>query len=236
MGIFNNNHHKKVIELLQRMKVDFKFDQKGIKTRLLSNIEEQLMSSTADKIKNYNNKPFYARHKWAVGFSTIILLVIFGSGVTLAQADVAKPGDKLYGLDQWHEKMLLKIPLPASQKAKMYANIIDERNQELDYLLKVKNHNRVKAEAVKTSQQSLNQAIEQVRSAGERLDERGKSRQADRVQEVLIRLEGLAAEQEQRVESLKEIEDNQEIKSLLDEDLIEIKRARLRANITEDNE
>jgi hypothetical protein len=230
MKLFKLNQNEKLIETLKQARVDFQYDHKGVKNRLLSNIEEQQMSLATQRIRDLTHKSFLRQHRFTTALTAILLLVV-GTGATLAEADVSKPGDKLHGMDQMQERLLLKLPIPQSQKAKIQTRIVNERNKELDYLIKVGNHKNVKTEAVRDSQQALNQAIEQVRTVQENLTQQGKTKQAEKMGQVLDTLEKLAQEQEQKVESLKELEQDTQIKQELNLQLDAIKKARSRTTI-----
>jgi hypothetical protein len=222
MTFFNRKPGKDALErLLKASRTDFAFEKRGIKARLMTDIEEKRLR---DKVRG----PFLRRHKWLV-MTACLVLVATGSGVTLAKTNISKPGDALHAADQLHEKLILKLPMSENQKAKIRANIVDERNKELEYFLQAENHRNVRAEAVKESLQSLDQAVEQVRISQANLYSKGKTEQAEKMGQVLIRLETLAGEQEQKVESLKDQEQDEAVKKELEIQIEGIKKARERA-------
>lgn len=61
----------------------------------------------------------------------IALVVILGGGATLAVADDARPGDKLYGLDLAVEKAQLSLASSEEKKEKLQAKFEEEREMEL---------------------------------------------------------------------------------------------------------
>lgn len=228
MNPFNPQHKEQLINLLRRSRTSFGFSQATVKTRLLGNIEELQMSSAERRVRELGHNSFLRRH-WITSFLTLALLVAIGSGATLAQADIAKPGTKFHVLDQLLEQFFLKLPLSESQKAKIQANIVDERNHELEYLIQNNGDSNLEFEAVKNSQESLNNAVEQVRSVREDMASAGKTRQAENLDTVLKRLEILAEEQEGQVRNLKALQHDEEIKVEFDHQLEAINQARTKA-------
>lgn len=231
MNLFNREKNTNpVIRLLQASRGGFRFDRQGIKAKLLSNIEESQLSLAERRVRELAHKSFFRRRRLAT-FLPVALLVVAVSGAALAQADLAKPGSKLHALDQMQEQFWLKLPLPESQKAQMQANIAGERNRDLDYLLENEENLELKMEAVRESQESLNNAVEQVLTVQEHMVDEGKDKQAEKLGQVLQRLELLAEQQEEKVELMKERHDDVNTKERLNEHLEAIKKARLRAHL-----
>lgn len=236
MKFFSSNKpvkRNKLVWMLNQAPVIFKFDQKGIKNRLMSQIQEDQMSSTAERILVSSKRWFIFKYKWSI-LTSLVLLLVAGTSTAFVQADIAKPGDALYPLDIWQEQTLLKLPIPAEQKAHLQAKFVGERNLELDYLLNnsgnLKNRERVKKETVNQSQKGLDRAIENVRSAQDHMASSGKTEQAEKMGQILERLESLAGEQEKKVEDLSKDEQDEEIKKEFMNSLIEIRRSKERAN------
>lgn len=231
MKLFNTQKNSEpVARLFEKSRASFAFDKAGIRRRLLDNIEEHQLSLATSRIKEFNRKPFLSRHRLATALGTAIL-VAAGSGAALSRADISTPGDKLHSFDQFNEELLLKMPLTKSQKARIHAGMVEERNRELNHILEVEDQNNVKSQAVQESQTILNRAVEQARTGKEDSAKRGKKNQEEKFDRVLDQLEGLAAEQQQRVEQLRSIEKNELVQKELDNQLEEIKKARSRAQI-----
>jgi hypothetical protein len=233
MILFNGpRKNAKLIEALRASRVGFEFDQSGVKTRLLSGIEEQQMSLAAQRIREFTRRSFIRRHKYSAAVVALLFLVA-GSSATIAEVDFTNPGGRLHSIDQFQEGLILKLPLPQTYKAEMRANFVDERTRELGHFIqKDEIVDEVSAaEVVKHTQTNLKQAVEQIRSMQESLSSQGKSEQAEQISEILTRLESLAEEQEKQVTQLKELVEDEGLKSELDEQIQEIQKARLRARI-----
>lgn len=230
MPLFNSNNQKdNLLKHLKNSRVDFAFDEKGVKTRLLNTIQDQQIEKAHERIQVLTRKSFFIRHKWSMSLAALLLLLA-GTGSGIATADLSQPGDKLHSIDQWQEELMLKLPLTETQKANFRANIVDERNRELEYLLQVpNNHKQVKTQAVMDSSKSLDTAIEQVRTRIIELEGKGKEAQAEKLKEVLNRLDTLADEQEHKVENLRKQSEDEETKKTLEEQLEFIKQTRSKA-------
>jgi hypothetical protein len=228
MKIFNPfaKKNEKLINLLSKARVGFAFNKQGGRTRLLSAIEEQQMSLAEQRIRELTRKSFLRRHKYASA-GTLLVLVMVGTGSFLAQADISNPGDRFHGMDQFGERMILKLPLTDAQRTQMQVNVVDERNRELDHVLQGDEVTPVKTQAIKESQKALNDAVEKTRSIREASQSKSKA-QTEKIDEALARLEALAAEQEKKVQYLREHEKSAEIQKQLDEQIDQIKKARER--------
>jgi hypothetical protein len=231
MKLFSSQQNTdRLMRLFKQSRVGFNFDKTGVKNRLLSSIEEHQLSLATRRVKEFNRRPFLSRHRLATALGTAIL-VAAGSGAALSRADISTPGDKLHSFDQFQEELLLKLPLSRAQKASIHAGMVEERNRELNQILGVEDQNNVKAQAVQESQILLNRAVDETRTAKEDSVRRGKKNDEQKFDDVLNRLESLAAEQEQRVTDLRNIEKNELVQKELDNQLDSIKKARARAKL-----
>ncbi|MBX4187961.1 MAG: hypothetical protein KW793_02380 [Candidatus Doudnabacteria bacterium] len=228
MTIFNSKKTEKLTNILNKARFNFSYDKNGIRNRLMINTEEHQMSMAEQKLRELAHKSFVRKHKIATALC-LFLLIAAGSGAALAEADISKPGDKLHSFDQLGEQLLLKLPLTGSQKAKMRANIVDERNKELDYLIQIMPPGTIATQAVKESQESLSSAIEKTTFLKNNFASQGKQAQADKIDEVLKRLQILAQEQEIKVQGMLEKEENRELKRQLEDQIKEIRSAGERA-------
>ncbi|HYC79731.1 MAG TPA: hypothetical protein VEC17_01750, partial [Candidatus Binatia bacterium] len=161
--------------------------------------------------------------------TTFSLLLIVGSVAIISQADVSKPGDKLHVVDELGERIILTLPLSEAQKIDYQTKIVDERTNELDYLLEVTSENTVKKQAIKQSQESLDRAIEQARNAKEKSSTKGDRTKSERYDKVLKQLDTLAEEQEMKIKYWRDKEKNEEIKREYDRNLELLKKSRNRA-------
>lgn len=227
--MFNTRKKEETYALLNKAKGNFRFDKTGLRRRLLMSIEEHQLNTAEKKLRELTHKTFMRKHRLATGF-TLLLLVVVISGSTFVQANISKPGDKFHSFDQMGERLILKLPISEAQKAKLEANIVDERNRELDYIMNTATSNpTVKAEAVKESAANLSNAIERTTTLKENFESQGKQVQAETIQTVLTRLQNLAEEQEKKVQNLAEKEEDEELKKQLEDRLTEIKQARQKA-------
>ncbi|MBI4049641.1 MAG: hypothetical protein HY395_02380 [Candidatus Doudnabacteria bacterium] len=204
----------KLINLLRQSKQSFRFDQNQIRFNLLNS----LASTPKTEVRHPLN------YQLAVALASVILFATLGT--TFVFADAAKPGDKLYRLDQLEEQLLLKIPFNAETKAKIRAKIVAERAVELSEIKKLPDRDQIKAEAVLRSKQSLDQAIEHINYNHDRLKSQGKTEAADRLEKVLTELEQLAEEQEHRANELKAGMTNLELRKSVEENVEAIKKAK----------
>ena len=215
-----DNQDEKLTELLRQSKQDFRFDKDAVKFSLLNQIAA---APRTERSLGRKLVPHYAT-------AFVILLVFALSGSTLAYANNSKPGDRLFFLDVAAEKSLMALPLPSTSKAKIQAGIVAER---VDELVKIENdakpRNKAQIKAVVESQSSLSQAVESIVKQQEKLETEGKDKNADELDEVLIRLEVLAEKQEENAEKIRskvsEIREKEELESRL----MEIKKARKKA-------
>lgn len=235
MTIFKPSKQDKHIQwLLKKSRQSFNFDQKGIKNRLMSEIQEQHMSNTAEKVIKITHQSFFLRYKWSLSL-TAVMLLIAGTATAFVQADISKPGDTLYALDQWQESIMLKLPLPSQQKAKLEANIITERNEELDYLLNLQGKDELKTQELKTkavnqSVENLDRAYENVRAAQNNWTSKGKPDKAEKLGKVLDDIDKLADDQAKKIQNLADKETDANRKQQFKDKLEEIRKFRENIN------
>lgn len=228
MNIFNFiKQNKELIRLLRSSQQEFKFDKQKVKNNLLSEIQEQQLNTTADRVKNWSGSGTLNRHRFALGLA-VALVFVTGIGATLTQANSSKPGDRLYFLDTWQEKTLLKLPLLGDQKAKIQANIVEERNQELSELLENDNHADLKIETVRQVQLELSKTVDDVKKIQSEYSKNGKKQKADNLDTVLDQLENIAGEQETKIEDLRKNQYDELKKDALDHDLEEVRKTKIR--------
>ena len=211
---------EKIIKLI-KSRPDFPFSKNEIKFKLLSSLPSQEKAITPAK---WLGVPRYA---FASGF--LILAISLTS--TLAYADAAKPGDKLFALDRWQEDLALKLTPSAQTKAKLQTKFVTERAKELTQLAQTTNHQEQKIEAVHQSVRSLNQAIESVSKTRNRMRTEGKDKSAARLDTVLNNLQDLAETHEQKTNEIRMRIDDEELKIRIDENLDEIRQAKIKVRL-----
>jgi|GEM_PF-4454481 len=234
MNPLNGRNWKvELARMLQGSKSDFKFNQKGVRNRLMMDIEEGQMAQAERRVREHARGSYFRRHKWAT-MAVIVILVVGGSGVGLAQNNLSQPGDALYALDQFQEQALLKLPLPETQKAKIRADIVDERNRELDFVVGAAAAPELQDQALDDSMSSLDRAVEAARTSRQEYADQGKDDRAEKMAEVLHRLEALADQQEKRVQALREAQVDEAGKKRYEDRITEIRKFRMRARVEGD--
>ena len=229
MNWFNDPLDEKLKQQLRKSQTDFKLDQTGIKNHLMQSVEAY-KQKPAITLPVRSRFPFWAH--------SLAIVVLFISSATLVFADSSKPGDSLFFLDKLQEKAVLTLPLPSEQKANIQANIVNERVHELQKLKTTPNKNEVKARAIEESELSVTKALESITEVKTKLEDRGKTKQAERINKVLIKLDGLAEKNEEEIEDIrnnwKEAKQQEKNIERADRSLKEIQRARLKLNINSD--
>jgi hypothetical protein len=78
-----------------------------------------------------------------VGVITILLAVVFGSGVfTVSASKDSLPGDILYGVKLTSEKVQVGMTMADDKKAELHANFAVERTREIDQIVKENSSNK----------------------------------------------------------------------------------------------
>lgn len=229
----SNNGRKKISDerltsLLKKSPASFKFNQKRIKESLLGQIEEQQLNKAAELIKERTKVSFLKRHRLATAFGTAIL-VAAGSGAALSQAGIYQPASTINALGHVQEEVMLKLPLPAAQKADIQMRVAENRARKLEQALEQSESPHTRTEALHESSEIMSQAIDQISGSKQKQVERGRSEAADKYSTMLERLAELANQQEQKVEELIEsgvVTDNN---AELNNHLSKIKSLRLKA-------
>jgi len=124
----------------------------------------------------------------AIVIAAIILLT--GSGTVIA-SDFSRPGDTLFGLDQAAERTRLAVTFGDQARARVRADIAEEREQERLELLE-DNDSEHAQEAEKLANEALTQAIETISEVRLKLEEKGNPGKAvEALAEVEVRLRGI---------------------------------------------
>jgi hypothetical protein len=219
---FNSDKDNKFIKpLLQGM--DFKFDQAGIKNRLLTSMTYSQSSSS------FVQKKFLYK-RVSLTFGTVALILFFSS--TCVYADHTKPGDKLYFLDQFQEQVGLRLSRTAAEKAKLKSKIINERLQEIS---EFKNNDpstqSLRLESIEKTQANIIQTVDETAAIKQRLTSTGHKNSTNQVDQVLNQLEELAGRQQLQMEQVKSEIDDDAINLKIENNILEIKKARNKARV-----
>lgn len=213
---------KKIAQLLKQQG-DFNFNKTGIKTRLLTSVHNTRFREHAAPKKFYQH--------WTIQFGTCLALVLLlVSGVSYANG--AKPGDKLYFLDLFEEKIELTLPRTAASRTQLQSAILSERVEEID---EIKGDDAksaaLKIKTINSLQQNLIKAVDDAASTKARLEEKGKDKSVDKVNRVLNNLEKTAGQEERRWEQSKGSDSTDQEQRDWEARLEEIKKAREKARL-----
>ncbi len=231
MPIFNLNKQAKHLRwLLKKSRADFAFDKTGVKNRLMAELQEEQLNSAMKRVRLTEKRSFIFEHKWSLALS-VVLFFVAGSATAFVQADAANPGDSLYTLNRWRDAVMVRLPLPSEQKARIQADIVQERNEELDYLLNLPEESNpeireIRVQAVDRSVENLDRAIERTQKAQNTFTTDGETEKAERMREALKELGELTDEQQKKIESLAEKDDDEDRRKHYETRLDEIKMFR----------
>ncbi|MBI4363671.1 MAG: hypothetical protein HY545_02370 [Candidatus Doudnabacteria bacterium] len=209
------------IKKLIKNQADFVFAKNEVKLKLLASLP--IHERPQEQVK-WLGLPRYA-------FAAVCVILAIGLTSTMAYADTAKPGDRLFALDLLQEAAILKLTPSSHAKARLQAKFVAERARELQQLTQIANHQEQKIKAVDQSVKNLNQAIESVSKARNRMKTEGNDQTAARLDIVLTNLQDLAETHEQKTNEIRMRIDDEQLKNRLDEDLDEIKKAKLRVRL-----
>src|SRR3989344_4920983 len=110
---------KEIEKLFRKTNRDFPFNSSLVKFKLMARIKNNADLAGYDMPK----LNFMPSRAYASGFA--LALVVAATTATLAYADGSKPGDQLFPLDRFQEKILLKLPLPVEKRSVMEARIVE---------------------------------------------------------------------------------------------------------------
>jgi hypothetical protein len=220
---------QQLVDALKKSGQDFEFDRSQARTELLLSIDRRHLSSLEkDRLTIKYNR---AALNFKMAFAMASLILFVGLGATFAIADTALPGDKLFALDQLQEKAVLKLPLPQQTRANIRANILAERVSELNKIQDLPDKEELKVKAVGATEQSLSKTIEDITENREKLRTSGKIKQAQKLNNVLDRLEKLAGEQEIQTDRIIKNISDQKLREEADGKLERIKQLKLKVRL-----
>jgi hypothetical protein len=224
MKLFNlDKNNEKTIELLKKSQQDFRFDQDQVRARLMIQINSSPQSLTEPE-----SKP---RLTWSYASAFAIVIVFVLSSGTLAYANNSNPGDKLFFLDKLTERAVLALPMPAANKARIQTNIVAERLEEINKIEPEDDNSQKSLRAVSESETDISEAVANITATKEKLLNKGNRKAADKLDEVLNKLEGLAEKHESKAERAKLKSKDDSTKKELELKIIEIKKAREKAKL-----
>lgn len=218
-----NNRKEDIFQALIRSgRADFPFDREGVKNRLLQSIASA--PRTAPKTFGWSLGRLLA--PLAVGAVSFGLILATTSAMTYASNTV--PGDNMYFLNTFQEKLVLTLPLPQEQKSDMRFGFTYKHLNEVSQV-----QDRSKDIQIKTLKQSrdfVTETIEQAVTSEQSLRQQGKTRSAENVTKNLTSFEAVAEQHVKKLEQIREdIKTDSEIKKEIEEHLKEIKNARQKA-------
>jgi hypothetical protein len=218
MNIFSKKPDNLTKQLSQSAQ-NFSFDQEKVKNRLMYSLNDAPIKAPA--------KIFFRTR--ILKYSSVLAAFVIFVSATFAFASSSEPGDKLFPLNKIGEKVILSLPLSAQQKASIQTGIVNKRLKSLE-TVKVRTEDK-QLETVKESDESLQNAIEAVSANKKRLEASGHTQGAEKLGQVLNRLDALAEKHEQQFQSIEELISDNEGKQTVRKHLREIKNARRKAHI-----
>jgi len=207
-----DNNDKKIIALLKQASPDFQFDQENVKAKLFMRL-----GADVPGIERYHADEHHYMPKFAAGLIASLLLVATTAGVTFA-SNKAKPGERLFLVQQLQNNLVLSLPLPDDQKAQIRTDIVAQRFLELDQIESPKlNPIRVSAE-IKTSQESIDDAVSNLAT----IQNQAHKNHA-KILAIIKQLDELSTKHQQKMESIRKDSTDDKINLEIDKSLESIK-------------
>ncbi len=218
MKLFRSNKDEELTKLLKNSSGEFRFDPEKVKYRLLSSIDQTNQ-------KHPHHFKFTRVIKYSVTFAGFVIVV----SSSFAFASNSKPGDKLFALNKAGEQVVLRLPMPSEQKAKVEAYIVTQRFEALDEV-EVQTEIRNLA-TVRESDETLTSAIDRITENKKQLESRGKTKAAEKLETVLDKLQIAAEKQEKKIMELQEKTTDKDSKKKIEEHLKQIRKSREKAQL-----
>ena len=128
--------------------------------------------------------------------------------------------------------MALKIPQSVQSKSKLKSDLIDERLQEIKKMESAtEDVQNLKLETINRTQQNIIETVDETANIKHNLQNNGRTKSVNQVNNVLIQLENLAQEQETQIEELRNNTKNDKEHEQFEANLQAIKKARLKARL-----
>src|SRR3989344_8745919 len=219
MNPFNFKPDNDLTKMLKQSQQDFRFDQEKVKARLDYSLR-------AVPIWAPSHRFFTIR---IVRYSVVTASMLIFVSATFVFASNAKPGEKLFALNKFGEQVLLSLPLTMDQKAQLHTHIVTNRLNALSQIQTADVTSQL--ERVKESDESIHAAIQAISTNKEKLQTRGQTTSAQKLDKVLNQLDDLAAQHEQRIKIFETTVNDQKTRDKIDARLHEIKKARHKARL-----
>ena len=205
-------------KLLKHGSGDFRFDPKNIRHRLMASIEQ----TKPHPIKHFRlNRVF----KFSASFAGFVLIV----SATFAFASNQVPGDKLFALNKAGESVILSLPMRAEQRAQVRDYIVDQRFEALDAVNLAPGTKSL--ETIKESDESFMRAVQEISKNKQKLEAKGKTKQAAKLEVILDNLQKKAADREKIIQKLEDETEDEETKARIHQHLEQIKNSREKARL-----
>lgn len=148
--------------------------KKRMARAMLSSYEDDRVITR--EVNRYKRDPLSLTFRHMIPILSLVIVLALGTGTAFA-ADRAKPGDFLFGVDQALERAHLSFTLNTETKAKVAADIAEERQEEQQELEK---ENRLAAldEANRHVDEALGQASETLEQVRDDIDDSDTSERA----------------------------------------------------------
>jgi hypothetical protein len=218
MKFFNRQSNKKLEQLLKQSQQNFQFDEEKVKNRLMYSLNDAPIKAPI-KTVSFNLR--------IIKYSSMVAGLAIFISATFVFASNAKPGDKLFPVNKLGEKVILSLPLTVEQKAAIQTRMVSNR---LEALTEVKTESS-ELETVKESDETLKRAVDAVSANKQRLLKSGNTQAAARLDNTLVKLEDLAQQHEQKVETLEQTSQNPETRKLIKAHLLEIRNSHERVRM-----
>jgi hypothetical protein len=210
---------QELIDLLKQSRQDFRFEQDKVKMKLLVEIRSQEKLPKPSSLNNFG---------WALtrGLAFMVLVVFAGTGVTFAYASNALPGDKFYSINYWGDKTLLSLPLPSETKLWVHTKMANKRLQEIHTI-----HNdvsispKIKADALRHTNEVLKQTIQETSAALKILNEAGQTDKTEKIKNFSVDLkqEMNSILEKNELEDLKDTTEDADLKNQINLELEKIR-------------
>ncbi len=206
-------------KLLKSSQQDFRFDQEKVKNRLMYSLESAPIKAPA--------KTFATMR--VIRYAAVCAVLLISISTTFAFASSAQPGDKLFALNKWGEKIILSLPLSVGQRAKIETKIVGNRLKALEAVQTAPETRQV--ETVKEADTALENAIETVSENKKKMETEQDPANTAILNQALSQLDDLAKLHEQQVQMLEKMIQDHENHAQILLHLHEIKNARHKARL-----
>lgn len=198
---------------------DYPFDREGVKNRLLLSIAASPRPEPA----------FSFRWLAPVSVALVSLALLSGVSIAFSSASGTMPGDKLYFLSRFQERLVLALPMPEEKKTDL---IFGYAYKHLSEVSQVTNRSKeVQIKTLRESQEFMRQAIDDTMDTEQKLRKEGKTDKAESLNQNLEDFQAMAEDHVRKVEELKRQnkQQDEDLKKTIEEHVAEIKNARQKA-------